>query len=258
MPVFFDTHTHLHLKEFRNDLSETIRRARDAGVRQMVTLGTDVDSSRETLAISRKYQGIYAAVGIHPSDADKASHGDYEAIRKLAVENKEVVAIGEIGLDFYWKEVPAEAQYPNFRKMLDLGCELNLPVVIHNRNAHREMEWFFQEEGIHELNGVMHCFSGQEIDARFYLEMGMHLSFTGNITYPQFNMEKIVRFVPLDRVMIETDCPYISPEPVRKKRNEPAHLRYTAQKMAEIHRKSLEQIAEITTRNACRFFGLPE
>ncbi|RMF61565.1 MAG: TatD family deoxyribonuclease, partial [Calditrichaeota bacterium] len=132
-----------------------------------------------------------------------------------------------------------------------------LPVVIHNRSAHREMQWFLQEEGIYQLDGVMHCFSGDIDDARFYLEMGLHISFTANITYPDFRRLDVVRYVPLERLLLETDSPYMTPYPLKKKRNEPANVFYVAEKIAELHSRPIEEIAEITTANAIRLFKLP-
>ena len=140
--------------------------------------------------------------------------------------------------------------------MIKLAKEVDLPVVIHNRSAHREMEWFFQEERILELRGVMHCFSGDIEDARFYLDMGLFISYTGNITYQDFRKLDVVKFIPLDRVLLETDSPYMTPEPRRKERNEPAYLPHVAEKLADLHKMSIDEIARITTDNAERLFGL--
>ncbi len=253
----FDTHTHLHFPDFDPDRGEVIRRALAAGVAGMVTLGTDLSSSRASLRIAQEHPSVYCAAGIHPSEAHLAADADVGAIRELAVAHPEAVAIGEIGLDFYWETKHHRAQYRRFAEMITLGNQLNLPVVIHNRSAHREMQWFFQEQGIDSLNGVMHCFSGDRDDARFYLEMGLHISFTANITHKGFRREDVLRYVPLDRVMIETDSPFIAPEQFRKQRNEPAYVVYVAEKLARVHGLSVAEIAAITTRNARNFFRLP-
>lgn len=256
--IFIDTHTHLHSKEFDADREAVIARAREAGVAQIITLGTGRASSRATLEIARRQPAVFAAAGIHPSEAHLAAPGDAEAIRQLAQQEDKIVAIGEIGLDFYWDKTHHQEQYDTFRAMLRIARELEMPVVIHNRSAQREMQWFFQEEKITGLDGVMHCFAGEVIDARFYLEMGLHISFTADITFPNFSRREVVKFVPLDRLLLETDSPFIPPAPLRKQRNEPANVVYVAEKLAEIHALPREKIARITTENARRLFRLPQ
>jgi TatD DNase family protein len=254
--MFIDTHTHLHFEQYDKDRSEVIQRAVKSDVKRIISLGIDQTSSIQAVEISRKYDAVFAAIGIHPSEAHLAKAEDVQKIRALIKQESKIVAVGEIGLDFYWDSSHAEPQYSNFREMISLAKSANLPVVIHNRTAHREMEWFFQEERILELNGVMHCFSGDIEDARFYLDMGLHISYTGNITYQDFRKLDVVRFVPLDRILLETDSPYMTPEPHRKKRNEPAYLPYVAEKLAALHNLPLDEIARITTDNAERLFGL--
>jgi len=256
--MYIDTHTHLHFEHFEADRAAVLDRARAAGVRAIITLGTGVPSSQRSLAIARQHAEVFAAVGIHPSEAHQATEKDWNAIKEMASSGEKVVAIGEIGLDFYWKDVPAEAQYPVFRTMLKLAAERNLPVVIHSRSAIREIEWFLQEEGIYQLRGVMHCFEGDITDARFFLDLGMHISFTGNITYKNFRRLEVVRFVPLDRLLLETDSPFLPPVPHRGKRNEPAFLPLIAEKIAEIHKIPLEQVSRKTTENAVQLFQLPQ
>jgi len=255
--TYIDTHTHLHFEQFATDREAVLERACAAGVRAIITLGTGVSSSQYSLSIAHQHAEVFAGVGIHPSEAHRASADDWKVIQKLAQTEKKVVAIGEIGLDFYWKNVPAEAQYSVFRSMLKLAADLHLPVVIHSRSAIREMEWFLQEERIHLLRGVMHCFEGDTTDARFFLDLGMHISFTGNITYKNFLRLDVVRFVPLDRLLLETDSPFLPPVPYRGKRNEPAFLPLIAKKIAKIHKTSLEQVAQQTTQNAIQLFQLP-
>lgn len=258
MNTYIDSHTHLHFKDFDNDRQAVIARAFDAGVRQIISLGTDVASSKRTLEISREYPTVFAATGIHPSEAHLAEKNAVTEIEALAQSSTQVVAIGEIGLDFYWDKTHHKAQYAMFGKMLRLAEKLKLPVVIHNRSAQREMEWFFQEEQFQTVDGVMHCFAGDVIDTRFYLDMGLHISFTANITYQNFSALDVVRYVPLDRLLLETDSPYIPPRQFRKQRNEPAHVVHVAEKLAEIHGKSVAEIAAITTENTRRLFRLPE
>lgn len=254
--MFIDTHAHLHFQEFGEDREDVIGRASEAGVEQIITLGTDFSSSIDTLKIANLFDNIFAAVGIHPSEAHLTQKEDYEKLKTLAEQESKIVAIGETGLDFYWDKSHPEEQYSNFRMMLDLAKSLRLPVVIHNRSAHREMEWFFQEEKISDLNGVMHCFSGDLTDARFYLDMGLHISFTGNITYDNFGKLDVVKYIPLNRLLLETDSPYMAPEPFRKGRNEPAYVCYVAEKLAILHKKPVDKIGLITTENAKKLFGL--
>ncbi len=252
-----DTHTHLHWDAFEADREAVLQRAREAGVVQIITLGTDVASSRTSVEIAGQHPPVFAAVGIHPTEAHLARPGDVERIRKLAATHEKVVAIGEIGLDFYRDTSHYQAQYDIFREMLYLARRLDLPVVIHNRKAHREMEWFFQEEGFFHLKGVMHCFSGDRTDARFYLDMGLHISFTAEITRKHFRRRDVVEYVPLDRLLIETDSPFIPPAQFPKQRNEPAFVVHVARALAEIRKLPVEDIARMTTENARRLFGLP-
>ena len=256
MNNFIDTHTHLHFEDFDKDREAVIARAGEAGVNQIITLGTGLLSSRESLRIAQQYPQIFAAAGIHPSEAHSAAPGDEAAIKKLASEEEKIIAIGEIGLDFYWDKTYHREQYDMFRTMLKIAREVKLPVVIHNRSAQREMEWFFQEEGIRALEGVMHCFAGEVLDARFYLDMGLHISFTADITYKNFTRAEVVKFVPLDRLLLETDSPFIAPANSPEKRNEPANAIRVAEKLAEIHHTTVEEIAGITTQNARRLFRL--
>ncbi len=251
-----DTHSHLHFPDFENDLPDVIRRARQVDVRKIITLGTDYASSVQTVALANRYEGVYAAVGVHPSEAHRMKAEDIRALAELIQSEKKIVAIGEIGLDFYWEKNYADQQYRVFLQMIELAQEFDLPVVIHNRSAHREMEWFFQEQKIRRLKGVMHCFSGDQLDSRFYLEMGLYISFTGNITYRDFRKVNVVKTIPRDRLLLETDSPYLTPEPFRKQRNEPSYIPYIARKIADIWQEPLEVVARQTTENAHRLFGL--
>lgn len=258
MTDFIDTHTHLHFEQFDRDREDVIHRAKEAGISRIITLGTGLSSSMEALDIARQYPQIFAAAGIHPSEADTAAPGDVAAIKKLLFEEEKIIAVGEIGLDFYWDKTYFAEQYDILRSMLTIARKANLPVVIHNRSAQREMQWFLQEEGITELNGVMHCFAGDIIDARFYLDMGLHISFTADITHKNFSRTDVVKFTPLDRLLLETDSPFIVPAKFSGKRNEPANVIYVAEKLAELRSIPVEEIARTTTENARRLFKLPE
>ncbi len=255
--IFVDSHTHLHFDSFEADRDAVIQRARQAGVGAILTLGTDWASSRCTLEIAQRYDFIFAAAGIHPSEAQRARSEDLRRIQHLAQNHPKIVAIGEIGLDFYRNNGPPENQYRVFRDMLLIARELDLPVVIHSRAAIREIEWFLQEEGFTRLKGVMHCFEGDTLDARFFLDLGMYISFAGNITYKDFSRSQVVKSVPLERLLLETDSPFLPPEPYRGQRNEPAQVKAVARKIAEIHRVSLDAVAQMTTHNARTLFRLP-
>lgn len=256
---FIDTHSHLYFPEFKDDLPEVIRRARLAQVLKIITLGTDLASSIQALSLANRFEEVYAGIGVHPSEAHRMEEVDpRKLLEMIGLFHTRIVAIGEIGLDFYREKKYASQQYEVFLKMIRLAQECSLPVVIHNRSAHREMQWFFQENKITRLQGVMHCFSGDLVDARFYLEMGLYISFAGNITYPKFRHRNVVRAVPLQRLLLETDAPFLSPQPVRKQRNEPAFIPYIAQALAEMHKTTVQEIAQITTQNARSLFGLPD
>jgi len=250
-----DTHTHLHFEQYAADLSEVIDRAYSAGVGKILTLGTDIASCHQAIQIARRFENVYAAVGIHPTDIFHSQSDDLPLIKDLVSAENKVVAIGEIGLDLYWKEVPLDRQLLVFAKMLGIANEVNLPVVIHNRNAHPEMRSFFELHGIDHLKGVMHSFSGSPDDAHFYLSRGLHISFTGVITFKNYSDLEVVKSVPLNRLLLETDSPFLTPVPKRGKRNEPAFVRYTAAKLAEIYKIPLQELADITSSNAQKLFG---
>ncbi len=249
-----DTHTHLHFDQYQDDLTRTIERARQTGIIRMLTLGTDLGTSQAAVQIAGRYEEVFAAVGIHPTDAHHAALKDAAAIKELAMSEEKVVAIGEIGLDLYWKDVPLQDQVPVLERMIVLAGELDLPVVIHNREAQKEMQSLFGEWGIDRLSGVMHSFAGNIRDAEFYLQRGMFISFTGVITFKNFKEMEVVKHVPLERLLLETDSPFLAPVPKRGKRNEPAYVKYTAEKLSEVHGVSVEEVCRITTGNASKLF----
>ena len=250
-----DTHTHLHFEQYHADLPEVIERAQSAGIERILTLGTDLLSCQQAIQIARKFESVYPAVGIHPTDIFRCQPDAISLIKDLASAGNKVVAIGEIGLDLYWKEVPLQQQLPVFEKMLEIANDLQLPVVIHNRNAHPEMRSFFEQQGIDNLKGVMHSFSGSAEDARFYLARGLHISFTGVITFKNYSELEVVKSVPVTHLLLETDSPFLTPVPKRGQRNEPAFVQYIALKLAEIHGIDLQEIKEITGSNAQKLFG---
>lgn len=255
-PLLIDTHCHIYYDDFQADWQEMLERAHQAGVHGMVVVGADLASSRQAVAIAANHQQIYCTVGIHPHDAAGVSEADLAEIRDLATNCPKCVAIGEIGLDFYRDRSPREEQERVFRSLLELARELDKPVVIHDRDAHQETLDLIKQASV--VKGVMHCFSGDINFARQCLDQGLYVSIPGTVTYPSNQqLRDVVQAVPLERLLLETDCPYLSPVPHRGKRNEPAYTRLTAEKVAEIKGLTVQDVGRITTMNAGRLFGIP-
>lgn len=251
-----DSHAHLDSVQFEDDLDQVLRRADDAGIRQILTIGCDLKSSAKSVTLANKYGMISAAVGIHPHDAQEATPEGLALIESLC-SSSEVVAIGEIGLDFYRDRSPREQQRHAFRQQLRLAQRLKKPVIVHDRDAHDEVLQMLQEEGTQQTGGVLHCFSGDLKMARACIDLGFYLSFTGNITYPKNSeLRDVVAGIPIDRILVETDCPYLSPLPYRGKRNEPSYIVKTAEKIAEIKGLTLTDVSRVTNRNAYDLFGI--
>ncbi len=251
-----DSHAHLDNNQFKNDLDQVLKNAEVAGVKHILTIGCDLQSSAKSVALANQHKCISAAVGIHPHDAMEATPEGLALLEGLASAPK-VVAIGEIGLDFYRNRSPHEQQRHAFRQQIRLARQVDKPVIVHDRDAHAEVLQILHEEGAAEVGGVLHCFSGDLEMAQACLDMGFYLSFTGNITYPKnIELREVVAGVPVDRILVETDCPYLSPQPFRGKRNEPAYVRLTAEKIAEIKGLTFDDISRITSRNAYDLFGI--
>ncbi|HEY4744093.1 MAG TPA: TatD family hydrolase, partial [Desulfuromonadaceae bacterium] len=222
-----DSHAHIYYRDYGDDFESMLQRAADAGVGAMVVVGTDVESSRECVELAKKYPHLYAAVGIHPHDAAGVTEGDYDTIRDLALASPKVVAIGEIGLDFYRDRSPRDRQEQVFRGFLRLAAEVDKPVIIHDRDAHGRVLAILREERTER--GVLHCFSGDSAMAAEAIAMGFHISIPGTVTYPANEaLRRVVADTSLDRMLVETDCPYLSPVPHRGTRNEPAYVRLAA------------------------------
>ena len=254
--MLIDTHAHLSLPQFDKDRTEVIKRARDAGIKHIITVGTDSDDCRKAVALAQEHDFISAAVGIHPHDAKTINAETYSLLRELAADNN-VVAIGEIGLDFYRNLSSQEIQVQHFREQLWLAREVSLPVIIHDREAHQEVLKILQEEKAETMGGVIHCFSGDWEMAKACLDMGFYISIPGTITFKKADAyHKLVRNLPLDRMLVETDCPFLAPYPFRGKRNEPAYVQYVAETVARIKRIAQEELAKITTQNAQKLFNL--
>jgi TatD DNase family protein len=254
-----DAHAHLEDPAFANDVDIVLKQAEEAGVDAIVTAGSDLASSRRAVALAGQYEPVYAAVGFHPHEARKMTAGDIQELRDLAAHPK-VVAIGEIGLDFYRNHSPREAQFDAFRQQLTLAAELGLPVVVHARDAEAEVEeelttWAQDGSLRHAL---LHCFSGDLAQAERYAALGFLVSFAGPVTYPKNDeLGTITRRLPLSHMAIETDAPYLPPQGHRGHRNEPAHVAVVAERIAALRGLSFESIAEATSVNAASFFKIP-
>ena len=255
-PDLFDTHAHLHFPGFDEDRDAVLTRARAAGVRRMVTIGTDAETSRAALALAERHPDVWATAGVHPHDAAESDEAAQAEVERIAAERR-VVAIGEIGLDFFRNLSPPGTQERVLRRFLVLARRLRKPVVLHCRDAHREILTLLGEERVAEVGGIMHCFSGDVAIARRCLDLGLLISLAGPVTYPNARaLPDVARFVPGDRLVVETDCPFLPPQGYRGKRNEPAYLTITAARVAELRGEPLDDLAARTTANARRLFGV--
>jgi len=255
-PELFDTHAHLHFPEFAGDLDAVLARARAAGVRRMVTIGTDVATSRAAAALAAREPDVWAAVGIHPHEAADADEAALTEIERLASAPR-VVAIGETGLDFFRDRSPREAQTRAFTAQVALARRLGKPVLVHCRDAHAETLALLAADGPLERGGIMHCFSGDVALARRCIELGLLVSLAGPVTYPKpGDLPDVARAIPADRLVVETDCPFLPPQPYRGKRNEPAYLAITAARVAELRGEPLADLAGRMSENARALFRL--
>jgi TatD DNase family protein len=252
--MLIDSHAHLEMKEFEPDREDVITRASQAGVDLIITVGTNLSLSRKAVALAGKYTNIYASVGVHPHDVAKISSNTYDELKELAIQKK-VVAYGEIGLDFFRNISPQAQQIQKFSEQLQLAGELNLPVIIHDRDAHEQTLQIVKSSGVHQ--GVFHCFSGDYAMAKQCLDWGFYLSIPGVVTFASAKtIQDVVSRVPLSSLLLETDCPYLTPNPYRGKRNEPAFIMHTAKKVAEIIGISWEEVAAVTAENTRKLFRI--
>jgi TatD DNase family protein len=254
----FDTHAHLDFDAFDDDREEVIERARSNGVEYIVTIGSGdgLSCADAAIEIAESHENIWASVGVHPHDAKLVKNGGLDKIRELCKKEK-VVAIGETGLDYVKNHSPKDVQIKCFREQLAISREMSLPVIIHDRDAHGDLMGILKSDGVGEAVGIMHCYSGSAEMARQLVEMGFFISFPGVITFKNAKqLPKVAQSVPEDKILIETDCPYLTPVPYRGKRNEPAYVKYVAEVIAKVRDISFEHAAKITTQNAFQAFGL--
>jgi TatD DNase family protein len=254
--MYVDTHAHLFYPNYNNELEQVIERAKNAGVDYILVPGTDLASSSQAIQLAETYDFIYAAVGFHPHDTAEWTDDLIEKIKLLA-DHKKVAAIGEIGLDYYYDFSPKELQFKAFEAQLDLSLELKLPVIIHNREANDEMMEIIRKYSGTELRAQFHCFAGSLDDAKELIAMKHFISFPGNVTFKKAdNIRKIVSQINIEHLLLETDSPFMTPVPYRGKRNEPAYVALIAEKIAEIHNLSIDDVARTTSFNAFKLFGI--
>jgi TatD DNase family protein len=252
----FDTHAHLDADEFAGDCDAVIARAIESGVNKIVTAGTSLASSKKVITLTEKYPQVFGAVGIHPQEIAGVQKADITRIAELT-KHPGVVALGEMGLDFYRNLVPRNEQVEGLKWQLELASELHMPVIIHNRHAATEMieilgDWVKKLKV--ENPGVIHCFQENKTNAGIFLEMGFYLAFGGYIGYPTSRLTEVIRAIPQNRLLVETDCPYLPPQKYRGRRNEPAYITLTVEAMADILGITAEAAARQTTENAKRLF----
>ncbi len=258
--MLIDTHCHLNFDRFDDDRDAMIERALAAGVEAMIVPATDLDNCADVIALTERYDAVYCAVGVHPNSSANWHEDDIETVRAFAQHDK-VVAIGEIGLDYYWDKSPKAVQQAAFVAQMQLADELDLPVIIHNRESSEDViSLMWASPLVDKPNaGVVHSFSAPALIAKKALDLGFYLGFTGPITYKKATeLRSIASEVPIDRLLIETDAPFLSPTPKRGKRNEPAYVAYVADRLAALHQMPIEEFGRITTNNARRLFNLPK
>ncbi|NBJ70862.1 TatD family hydrolase [Roseburia sp. 1XD42-34] len=254
--MLFDTHVHLNARDFFEDREETIKRAFDAGVTRMLVVGFDRETIPLAIEIAEQYETIYAAVGWHPVDAVDMTEQELGWIEELSSHPK-VVALGEMGLDYHWDKSPKEVQKEVFRKQIRLAKKVQLPIIIHNREATEDIISILKEEKAESVGGIMHCYNDSVDYVQDCLDMNFYISLGGPVTFKNATLPKEVAVqVPLERLLIETDAPFLAPHPYRGKRNEPAYVKLVAEKIATLRGSSLEEIGEITTKNALSLFRL--
>lgn len=259
MTAVIDSHCHLDFPDFQDELPDVLARARQAGVVTMICIGSgrDLTPARAAVALAAREPDVFASVGVHPHDVGSMTEDTWLALDDLARAHR-VVGIGETGLDYYYDHSPRDAQQAAFRRFIALARAVGRPVICHIRDAHEEAAQIMNDEGAREVGGVIHCFTGGLTDARRYLDLGFHISLSGILTFRNAQpIREAAAAAPLDRLMVETDAPYLAPVPHRGKRNEPAFVIHTLALLAELRGIDFDEAAAATTANARRLFRLP-
>ncbi len=256
--MLIDSHTHLDMKDFDKDRSQVIERAMKAGITHIITIGTDLTSSVKALQLANGYDFIFSSIGYHPHNAENIDPSTLKELSGMAAESK-IVAWGEIGLDFYRHLSPTEKQIEAFEQQLDLANHFDLPVIIHNREADKDLLEILKKRGDSKYRGVIHCFSGDYDLAMTFIQMGFYISIPGTVTYKNaFRVQDVASRLPLDRMLLETDAPFLTPVPKRGRRNEPLFVTYTAKKIANLRKTDFHEIARRTSENTKKLFRLPD
>lgn len=256
--MLIDSHAHIQGKEYDGEVEAVIERARAAGVEKIIAVGGagDMSSNTEAVVLAKSFPNIYATVGMHPHDAKDVGAEELVRLKKLTAHSK-VVAVGEAGLDYYYNYSPHDVQRRVFTQFIHMARETDLPIVVHERDAAQEAAELLRSEGSGKLRGVIHCFTGNYEAACAYLDLGFYLSFTGIVTFKNADpLRDVIRRAPLERMLVETDSPYLTPVPYRGKRNEPAHVRWVAETIAKVKGIDFEEVAETTTRNVQDLFKI--
>jgi len=254
--MLFDSHAHLDDTKFNDDREAVIGDMRQKGVSYITNIGYDLDSSRRSLVLAKRYPFVYAAVGVHPHDVENLTENDILELAELAKDEK-AVAIGEIGLDYYYDNSPRDLQRKWFERQVQLALDLGMPIAVHNRESNEDCMKILKKFDIKKIGGIMHCYSGSAEMAKEVVKLGMHISFAGPITFKNNRRGvETVQQIPLEHILIETDCPYLAPEPLRGTRNDSRNVRLVAEKIAEIKGISFEEVAKVTTENAKRVYRI--
>jgi TatD DNase family protein len=256
--MLIDSHAHIQGPEYASEVQAVVQRAREAGVETIIVVGGagELSSNQAAVALAESHPGLYATVGMHPHDAKDVGEDEIEKLKHLTAKAK-VIAVGETGLDFYYNHSPREVQRKVFARFIQMATETNLPLVVHERDAFQDAAELLRSEGCGQLRGVIHCFTGDYQAARQYLDLGFYLSFTGIITFKNAQaLRDVVRDVPLERMFMETDSPYLTPVPHRGKRNEPAYVRFVAETIAKVKGLTFEEVARVTSNNVRELFRI--
>lgn len=256
--MLIDSHAHLEMRDFNKDRRQVIERAMTGGITHIITIGTDLHSSKKALQLANEYDFVFSSVGYHPHNAEKMGSSVLNELSDMAAESK-TVAWGEIGLDFFRNLSPPDKQIRAFEQQLEMAIHFKLPVIIHNREADEELLKILKKRENSQYQGVIHCFSGNYDLARTFIEMGFYISIPGTVTYKNaLKVQDVASRLPLDRMLLETDAPFLTPVPKRGKRNEPLFVTHTAKKVAHLRNIDFQEVARRTSENAKRLFRLPD
>lgn len=258
MISYFDTHCHLDMDRYGDELDLILHRSHKNNVHHIISIGIDLQSSQKAIKLAKKHEGIFASVGVHPHDVDSINDNTYEQLSSLITDNpEEVVGYGEIGLDYFKNYSDPKTQQIHFRKQLELAKHHTLPIIIHDRDAHQDIINTLNDMCPFEAGGILHCFSGDYNFAKQILELGFYISIPGIVTFKNAHeLQEVAKKIPLDRMLLETDGPFLAPHPHRGKRNEPSYIPLIAQKIADLRKINIEAIAQATTSNAATLFNL--